>query len=56
METLIEESARLRQEVAELKAANLRSELRVQKLERRVQVWLPQPPSDFLCDRPNTAS
>ena len=38
MESLVEENARLRQEVAELKSANERLELRVQELERRVQV------------------
>jgi transposase len=37
MESLVEENARLRQEVAELKSAKERLERRVQKLERRVQ-------------------
>ena len=37
METLVEENARLRQEVAEWKSANERLELRIQELERRVE-------------------
>jgi hypothetical protein len=37
MESLVEENARPRQEVAELKSANERVELRVQELERRVE-------------------
>ena len=37
MESLVEENARLRQEVAELKFANERLEFRVQELERRVE-------------------
>jgi len=40
MESLVEENARLRQEVAELKSANQRLEHRVQELERRVQELL----------------
>jgi transposase len=40
MESLVEENARLRQEVAELKRANERLESRVQELERRVQELL----------------
>jgi transposase len=40
METLVEENARLRREVAELKSANERLERRVQELERRVEELL----------------
>ena len=40
MESLVEENARLRREVAELKSANERLECRVQELERRVQELL----------------
>jgi phage shock protein A len=40
MESLVEKNVRLRREVAELKSANERLELRVQELERRVQELL----------------